>query len=132
LIAADSPPFQVEKLAGRDPATYDDLHFLLHPSVRLLSSAFPCLRIWQANIDEAAEPPPIDLRDGADRLMIVRTSSGMRVHPLRAGELDFLAAILADEPLRAAVERGRAADADFDATSALRRAVVSGAIVDCR
>jgi hypothetical protein len=131
LIAADGGLFPWESLSGRDPATYEALRFVLHPSVRLFASVFPCLRIWEANLDATAEPAPIDLGEGADRLVILRSAARMGVHRLSVGEFAFLEAIQAGEPFGMALVRGQEADAEFAAAAALRRAVIAGVIVDC-
>lgn len=130
MIAADCAPFQLAKLAGRDPATYEALRFFLHPSARLFSSVYPCQRIWESNLDTTREPPLIDLGEGPDRLVIVRAGSRMAVHRLGVGEHGFLEAILQGASFGAAVARGHEADTHFDAAMALQRAVIAEVIVD--
>jgi hypothetical protein len=131
LTSAEHAPFRLEKLAALDPTGYEDVRFLLHPSLRLFSSEYPCRRIWEANVNQAADFAPIDLRDGADRLVIVRVSGHLRIHESSVGEFNFLGAIQAGGTFGTVVERTLELDAEFDAGAALRRFVGHGAIVDC-
>ncbi len=147
LLAADHRTFDLAKLGEVAPQDYDDLRFRLHPSVRLFASAYPCVHIWQENVDEA-EPEPIDLCEGADRVLLMRSREGrLAFHRLSRGEERFLRAVGAGERFGAAVEAGGAQDAQadaeaeaeagadgdddaFDAAAALQRFVLAGAIVD--
>lgn len=131
LISANHPPFRLEKLTGLEPSTYADLRFVLHPSLRLFSSQYPCQRIWQANLADTTDAMPIDLRDGPDRLAILRTAGELRLHGLSVGELHFLQFVLEGVNFGTAVDRTLEVDVEFDAAAALRRAVCNGAIVDC-
>jgi len=155
LLAADHRPFDLAKLGEVAAEDYDELRFQLHPSVRLFASPYPCVHIWQENLD-AAEPEPIDLSEGADRVLLMRSREGGLVFlRLSRGEERFLRAVEGGERFGAAVAAGGAqdaqehaeveveadaeadaeaeADADagtFDATAALQRFVMAGAIVD--
>jgi len=131
LISAGHPPFRLEKLAGLDPSTYADLRFVLHPSLRLFSSKYPCRRIWKANLADTTDGMPIDLRDEPDRLAILRTSGELRLYDLSIGELHFLRYVLEGGNFGTAVDRTLEVDLEFDAGAALRRAVSNGALVDC-
>lgn len=138
LLAGDHAPFDLEKLQSAAAATYDQLAFRLHPSVRLFASEFPCVAIWEANVGDA-EPPVLDLGTGPDRALLIRDRGQLVFHRLSSGELKFLEALCAEEPFEAAIARGAsagdgcAAEAGghgFDAAAALRRFVLAGVIVD--
>jgi len=131
LTAAEHPSFRLEKLAAIDPSAYGQMRFLLHPSLRLFSSEFPCRRIWESNLTDAADLAPINLQYGAERLAIVRVAGRIRVHDLSIGEYTFLESVQAAETFETAVERTLEMDIEFDAGIALRRFVANGAIVDC-
>ena len=131
LTAADHAPLRLEKLAARDPSTYEELRFLPHPSLRLFSSKFPCRRIWESNLAEAVDFAPIDLRDGSDQLAILRVAGHLRVFDLNVGDFYFLQAVKAGEVFGNAVEHALDTDAEFEAGAALRRFISNGAIVDC-
>lgn len=140
LLAADHGPLDLAKLERAAPAAYDDLRFCLHPSVRLFASEFPCVAIWEANVGSAAEPEPIDLGAGPDRMLLVRNGGQLRFHRLNHGEQGFVQAMHAGERFAAAVESGAArgeldaahggAARAFDAAAALQRFVAAGVIVD--
>jgi hypothetical protein len=139
LLAADTGAFDLAKLGKVAPHEYDELRFQLHPSARLFASAYPCVHIWQANVQSNAEPEPIDLSEGPDRVLLMRSLDGeLTFHRLSRGEERFLQALYAGERFGGAVDAGAAreeadaldAGAGFDAGVALRRFVVAGAIVD--
>lgn len=151
LLSADHEPLDLAKLRGVAPAGYDDVRFYLHPSARLFASEFPCLAIWEANVGNEAEPEVIDLRAGADRVVLVRNSGQLRFHRLSHGEQRFLQFIQAGEPFSAAVEIAASHEPDtartgldaasgisgaaghgFDPAAALQRFVFAGVIVDFR
>ena len=130
LLAAAAEPLDLAKLQRVAPADYDELRFCLHPSARLFASEFPCLAIWEANVASAAEPEPIDLGAGPERVLLVRNSGQLRFHRLSQGEQSFLQSVQAGERFSAAVSDAAAVGHGFDATSALQRFVLAGVIVD--
>jgi hypothetical protein len=134
LLAADHEPLGFARLASIDPAAAAGLRFRLHPSVRLFSSRFPVLEIWEANVPGAAEPPLIDLDKGADRLILARTRRRVAFQRLSPGEYAFLTRLADADTLGAAIAAGAAAatgdDEEFDATATLRRLVLAETIVE--
>ncbi|MEP6885848.1 MAG: DNA-binding domain-containing protein [Gammaproteobacteria bacterium] len=129
LLAAEHAPFDPAKLQTVPPNDYDALVFRLHPSVRLFTSEFPCVAIWQANAGDA-EPPLIDLGSGPDRVLTIRVRGQLEFHRLSLSEQAFLEALRAEESFAAAIARGVEGGGEFDAAAALRRFVLAGAIVD--
>ena len=141
LLAAGHAPFELTRLAAVDPGDYDALRFVLHPSLRLFESPFPALRIWETNVgpgvDAHSEPEAIDLDSGADRLALLCVRLTLDALRLDPGEAAFLEALRGEACFADAVEAGVVAAGVpgagcFDATAALQRFVVAGAIVDCR
>jgi hypothetical protein len=138
LLAAGHPPFDLAKLGRVAPEAYDELRFQLHPSVRLFDSPYPCVHIWQANVQSDGEPDMIDLSEGGDRVLLMRSHEGeLTFHRLSRGEERFVRALSAGERFDAAVAAGgteSAADCQvgFDAAAALQRFVLCGVIVDFR
>jgi hypothetical protein len=130
LIAPDHAPFDVQRLAGIDPAAAEHLCFRLHPSARLFASPFPVAEIWEANVQSSDEPPLIDLDKGEDRLLLTRTRRRVTIYRLTNGERAFLERLVQRETFGAAVEAAARADARFDASAALQRLVLAEAIVD--
>ena len=129
LTAADHAPFDLQRLAAIDLAAAERLRFALHPSARLFTSPYPVAEIWEANVASADEPPVIDLRQGADRLLLARSRQRVAIHRLSAGEYVFLGALARGEAFGAAAA-GAADDEAFDAGAALRRFVPAEVIVD--
>jgi len=136
LLAADHGPLDLAKLQQVAPADYDDLRFELHPSARLFAAPFPCLAIWEANVGSDAEPEPIDLAAGPDRVLLVRNNGQLKFHPLSRGEQDFLQSLQAGERFAAAVERGAghgeldAAHGEFDVAQGDARAFDAAAVLE--
>ncbi|HEY4442935.1 MAG TPA: DNA-binding domain-containing protein [Steroidobacteraceae bacterium] len=136
LLAADHGPLDLAKLGAVAAGDYDDLRFILHPSVRLFASEFPCWDIWEANVGSAAEPELIDLGAGPDRVLLVRNGGQLKCHRLSHGEQAFLQSVLAGERFAAAVESGAhrgeldAAGGGFNAAVALQRWVLAGVLID--
>jgi hypothetical protein len=134
LLAGGHPPFDLGKLGRVAPEDYGELRFQLHPTVRLFDSPYPCVHIWQANVQDDAEPELIDLSEGADRVLLMRSDGGrLTFHQLSIGEHAFLQALSAGERFEAAVTAGAAPrddDGGFDAAASLQRFVLSGVIVD--
>ena len=64
------PSLDLHALSAVAAEDYDSLRFIVHPSLRLFLSRYPCLRIWQTHSDGELDPPPIDLRGGADVLAV--------------------------------------------------------------
>lgn len=95
--AAPVPPSALER------ADLDDLRLTLHPSVRLFTSRWPALQIWQANQPDAAPRGP--LRAGPDYALIARAPDlAVITAPLDAASHSALAALLAGQTLGVAAQ----------------------------
>lgn len=134
--ATGSASLDLARLAAVPAEHHDSLRFVLHPALRLFESPYPVQRIWHANVGSDAEPPPIDLTLGSDRLAVLRQRLQLHFHPLTRGEWRWLEALGQGTPFAPSVEAAAAAgaasaaDDAFDASTALRRFVALGAIVD--
>lgn len=129
--AADADRLDPQRLVDVAPQQHGGLRFTLHPSARLLNSAYPVLRIWQANQDGATEQI-IDLNEGSVRLLVMRRDLRVEIEALPAGEHALLLALAQGAPLETACEAAFAADAAFDLGAALARAVQGGTLVSWR
>lgn len=132
ITSAGCAQWRPDALASQDPATYGELRFLLNPSARLFASEFPCLHIWQANADTGCVPAEIDLREGSDRLVIVRVNGCMSVHRQTVGDYEFLHAVQRGTPLGPALGLAAQIDPEFDSVNALLRGVLAGVIAGFR
>jgi hypothetical protein len=104
--------------------------FGLDPSCRLLRSAFPVLRIWQAHQDGSAPAGPVEFGAGEDFLLVRREGGRVVVERIEPGEFAWLAALAAGADLARALDAAFYTDATFDLGTALRTYVANGALTD--
>ena len=102
--------------------------FALDPSCRLLRSAFPVLRIWQAHQDTSADEGRVEFGAGEDLLLIRREDSAVVVERVERGHFAWLAAILAGANLAQALDAALDANATFDFGTALRTSIANGTL----
>jgi hypothetical protein len=129
-LAAEHACLDLTKLASVPPADYDGLHLVLHPSVNLFESPYPCLQIWQSHLDERIDNDSIDLDSGGVRVAIASARHRLTFLSLSKSESIFLDALRSDCPLCLAVEAAISADPAFDVAEVLRRYVMAHVIVD--
>ncbi|HTS23102.1 MAG TPA: DNA-binding domain-containing protein [Casimicrobiaceae bacterium] len=127
-IAADAGPLDLASLAAVPPERLGSLRLRLHPSVQFVSSAFPLLRIWQAN-QPGHEDERVDLGEGGEALLVLRAEDGVAIHRLAPGADAFLRALGRDRALNDALELALAEDASFELGEALRAHVALRSIV---
>lgn len=121
--AADAEPLALDALASVPQGRYGELRFALHPSARLQSSAYPLLKIWQANQPDASAEVTIDLREGGVDLLIVRRHLTVEIEQVPAAAYALLRAFAEGCNLTEAAARTAAAASDFDLTATLRHYV---------
>jgi hypothetical protein len=110
--AEEATPLGLSDLARVSEADLANLRFRLHPSLRLVRSAFPALTIWRMNVSD--EPPrPVDFTVAEDAL-IVRPDAEVEVRVVPPGGAAFVAALGAGETFGEAAARGLADAEDFD------------------
>lgn len=131
-IAADAPSLDVAALAAVPVEAVGELRFGLHPSVEVIESRYPILRIWQVNQPDYAGDDRVDLGEGGDRLLVRRAVDGVTIERLAPGEHAFLAALARNAPLHDAEKRAVGADASFDLAAVLKLHVATQAIVEFR
>jgi hypothetical protein len=131
-IAADAGPLDLDSLAAIAPSSLGTLRFQLHPSARLIVSAYPIFSIWQAHQPGREDDPPVDLGRGGDTVLVVRGADGVSLERLSPSAYAFLALLAGGVTLDEALGRTLAADPGFDLGEALRRHVGSGTIVGLR
>jgi len=132
-IAADAAPLDVAALGAVAPELQNGLRFTLHPSARLVASAFPILHIWHVNQPDATGELRVDLGEGGDTLLVQRGPDGVTIERLAAGEHAFLTALADNATLDTAAAAAAAATGPgFDLAGALRRHVANHTIVAFR
>jgi hypothetical protein len=100
----------------------------LAPSVRLVASAFPILRIWQVNQPTHEGDDHVGLDEGTEALVVHRGGDGVTIARIAAAEHAFLSALMREAHLGDAVEAAVANDAGFDLGAALRKHIAEGII----
>jgi hypothetical protein len=128
LIAPDSTPFDPTALQTMPPERFAGLRFDLHPACKLVSSEFPIVRIWRANQDDRDGTEVIDLRQGADFVLVRRNDAGVEVRRLSAADFALLRSMNRGGTLGDALQVAVTVAADFDLATALRQFVGLGVL----
>ena len=131
--AADAPAFDLAGLAAIPGEEHAALRFRLHPTVRLIRSEFPILRIWEVNQPAFRGEMEVDWDAPADALLIRRdTTDGVTVliERVPAAGFAFLGALKKNATLDAATGAALGIDAAFDLQGFLLESVRKGVIGD--
>ena len=131
--ASDAPPFDLGRLAAIPPEVHGELHFVLHPAVRLLQSSFPILAILAVNQKAYSGEMRVDWDAPAESLMLCRDlTDGVSVLIKRVTESAhaFLCALQRQANLEVAAAAALELDAVFDLQGLLLESVQSGVIID--
>ena len=115
--AAHTPPLTVDELASLAPCRWDQMRVDLHPSVRIVTSRYAIVSIWEAHV-HGCNPSVIDSSVPEDAL-IARPDLEVEVHRLHPGGALFITKLLGDATLRAAADAAARADSRFDLVSNL-------------
>jgi len=126
LIAADALPLDPTPLQSVPPERLADLRFDVHPACRLVSSEFPIMRIWRVNQEDRDGTEIIDLRQGADHVLLRRNDDAVELHRLPAAAFTLLRSLSRRATLGDALEIAQAVASDFDLAQTLRHFVELG------
>lgn len=129
--AADATPVDAQALGAVPPDRMTDLVFDLHPSLRIVSSRWPILAIWDTNTNDA-DVRPIDLSAGGGDVLVIRPAYEVELRTLPRGGAVFIEALREGARLGGAYEQAIAACSDFDLAANLQGLIGSGAIVGFR
>ncbi len=124
--AEDRDPLTATALAAIDPDQLAKSCLRLHPSVQLLSSRYPVLKIWLANQEGADDQVPIDLDAGGEAVCIHRPVLEVQVLKLDTGTVELLRGLASGLRLGQAITEAVTMDGDFDPGPALGRCISSG------
>ncbi|MGE5539010.1 MAG: DUF2063 domain-containing protein [Gemmatimonas sp.] len=116
--AADADPLDANALLRVSPEQRADIALTFHPSVRLLTSAYPVLDLWRAH-QPGREAEVIDISKGGVRLLVWRHGIDVVWQMLTPAEHAFCAALATGAPLAKACGAALAVDASFDAGATL-------------
>lgn len=125
--AADSAPLALAALATVPPNKYDNLKITLQPSVRLVSSAYPVLRIWRVNQEGYAGNQEVNLEEGGAKLLVIRRQQ-VEIEPLSEGDYALLSSFAAGISFAQAVETALLTQTDYDLVAALPRLAANGTL----
>jgi hypothetical protein len=131
-FADDGPPLEPARIAALPQERYGALGFRLHPSCRLVASAYPVDRIWQAHQPDGDLDTPIDLAAGGCRLLVQRRGLDVQMTALDAAGHAFLVALDEGQSLQHAYETAAAIDGAFDLVAALATHLARGSFSDIR
>jgi hypothetical protein len=129
--AADSshaPADVMAALAAIAPERLTAMRLRLAPSVRLVASAYPVLRIWEVNQPAHEGNGHVNLDEGADALVVHRGADGVTIARIAAAEHAFLSAFMHETRLGDAVDAAVAIDAGFDLGAALHAHITAGVV----
>jgi len=110
------------------PERAGELHLELHPSVRIVRSAWPALTIWQMNVGERPMER-IDLQGAGEDTLLSRPQAQVTARPMPAGEAEFLHSLLAGECLAQAAQQAIGRHAEFDLARQLAVALSEGLVI---
>lgn len=127
--AADASPLTVDELASA-PCRWEQIHVELHPSVRIIMSAYPIVSIWEAHL-RPDDHPMIDSSMAEDAL-VARPDLDVEVHRLPPGAAVFLSMLLKGATLRDAADAAALSEPHFDLVTTLSGILASRIIVGLR
>jgi hypothetical protein len=131
-FAEDAPALDPARIAALPQEQYGALGFRLHPSCRLVASANPVDRIWQAHQPDGDLDAPIDLANAGCQLLVQRRGIDVQMTALdRAGHA-FLMALNEGRSLQAAHETAVAIDDAFDLVATLAAHLARGTFTGTR
>lgn len=102
-VAADSDVTTASELAGLAPEAVTGARFRFVPSLRCLSARVPVVTVWREN-QPGAGHAAIDLGGGAEFALVHRTTEGVQLRELPAGDFSVIAALVRGATLESAVE----------------------------
>ncbi|WP_454726805.1 MULTISPECIES: HvfC/BufC family peptide modification chaperone [Cupriavidus] len=128
--AAEATPADARRLGAIAPAQWAQwvrAGLALHPSVRVVRSAFPAVTIWQMNV-EGGEPAAVDLGRGGEDALVVRPDAEVDVRVLPPGAAAFIEALAAGLPVASATRTALRDHPAFDLAATLRGLLDAGAV----
>ena len=124
--AADRDSLRLSDLAAVPPDRREMLTFDLHPSSRLLASAYPIHRIWQVNQPDARRDAPVDLAEGGVFLLVRRHGHEVAIETLDHAGFCMLSLFAAGRNLDEASRYAASVQPGFDLAAFLQRHVPGG------
>ena len=134
FFAAEAEAIDFASLAGLTPESFGELHLQAHPALRILSSPYPVMQIWNANQPDADASEDIDLGQGGEQILLQRVKGKIELALLTPAEHAWLSALMSGCSLAEAVETAFAAEdtielAPFELAPCLQRHVAQGSFI---
>jgi hypothetical protein len=126
--AADPDPFDPAAFASVAPDALPHLRLQMHPSMRIVRSAYAALSIWRCNTEAEPVEPLADV-DAPEDALILRPETEVEVRTIAPGGARFLAALLAGRTVLEAWGEALQDAAAFDLSAHLAGLLEMGAIV---
>lgn len=130
--AAEQAALDLSRLGAVPAEQHAALVFQLHPSARLIGSAYPLLELWQAHQNSEEAPLEISKILPADHhfLAVHRDDANVTLTPLSAPQFHFLKNCAEHRPLGKAAEAAFALDASFALQAFLIQTVQQNIVID--
>lgn len=123
-FAPDAENVAPDALAAVPPDDLAAVQFSLHPTVRLVGSAHPVFRIWNAH--QGDRTPTFKGLTGPDYTLLSRFGTRVRVEAIGLGLFAFLTALDHGLTLAEAAQTATEADQTFDLQGGLTTALTRG------
>ena len=131
--AGDTPPFDLARLAAIPAEEHGALRFKLHPTVRLIQSLFPILRVWEVNQPAFTREMAVDWDAPSESLLVRRDvvdGVSVLIERVSGAAHAFLHALVQQTTLEEAAARAFDKETTFDLQGFLLESVQSGVIID--
>jgi hypothetical protein len=127
-FAPDRAPLDPARLQALPAAVCPDLVFRLHPSVRLIRSPWPVVRLWQVHQHDPVAP--VDPLAGPEAALVLRPDVEVTLTRLDPGDAVLVAALAAGATLAEAAAVAGECEAGFDLQGALAGHLARGSFCD--
>ncbi len=124
--AADHAPVSIEALGEVPADEVSRVTFNMHPSLSLISSAWPVVSLWAASTDRGA-PDDVDMKR-PEEAIVIRPSMEVDTRLLPAAGFSFMTALKEGRALEEAASSAAELFKDFDLASHLQGLFEIGAV----
>lgn len=128
--AAEARALSAGALAALGAGNLTALRLRLHPSLRVVRSAFPVLTLWQTNIPGGI-PTWVDLEAGGEDVLLIRPGADVELRSLPPGGGAFVEALARGACALEAMGLATEVDGRFDLAAPLAALVDAGAFIGC-